>query len=1211
MIVLRNTNKKINSIIHIADIHIRLTKRHDEYESVFNGFYKKLNKASKDSILVISGDLFHSKTDLSPECVDLGSKFLNKCANILPTILIAGNHDATLANKSRLDSITPIVESLNNENLHYLKKSQLYRYENLLLNNYSVFDSVEDYILFDKIDDKNLIDIDHTIVLFHGAVNGAITDIGYQINNRIISKKLFEGHDFVLLGDIHKFQKMNNDGETPIMVYPSSMIQQNHGETLNGHGYVVWDLNNGDFKHHELKNDYGYFTANVLHGNLETDISAIPKNTRLRVFHKNTSPSDLKKVIESIESKTNIVESAYIRQENEFEDELFDTDLFKTNDFSDVSYQNKIIEEHLLKNDFDKDHIDKIKEINVDVNSKLSSNVQTIDKNVIWKPKKFEFSNMFSYGEKNVVDFSNLNGIIGLFAKNAEGKCVDKDTEIEIKYDKENIISNIGHIPQELVGNTVTIETIYNIFKKYGDLNLNVNTPYGYKHIEACDITAKNSQVLLVTTTYGLSLKCSPNHLIKLKNGCFRKAIELLPHNIIQTINGYEKIVSIETLPYTDDLYDIQVADVKQYYSNKIVSHNSSIFDSLCFCLFDKFSRGYRAIHVLNIYKKKFECKFNFEINGVDYFIEKKGVSDKKGNVKVSIDFWKEEDGKVVNLNGEARKNTNDIIRDYIGTYEDFVITVLSLQNNKFGSFIELPQSERKDLICQFIGLNIYDSLHKISNDKYKELFSNLKFYNLDKLNEKNKQLSEEIVEYNSSVIEYDKKINEKSNIKKSLSEEIISLSGGLVKTSNDNFDISKAESTIEDIKQKLKTQDLKENVENDSLKKLNIKLSSIGIDNSSIDELKSDNLNYNKYNELIVKKDFEINNLKSIVKQKLNILENLKNHKYDPNCKYCIDNVFVKDAIKTKGELETDKQVAAKLLKEKKDLEKTFNKYKDGKEKYLEYVEKQETIKQIENQISTVKNYILNIKNNKLELENTKTNLELKIKDYYENIESIKSNDTIYLKIKEKKEDLEKIEDELDILNKLVYNIKNNINRNKTDIENIKSEIDKVLKLQNECDLYKQYVTLVNRDGLPLQIVNNILPSIEKEINVILHTIVDFNINMESDGKNISAFIEYNDTKKWPLEIGSGMEKFISGLAIRIALIHISNIPRPNMICIDEGWGSLDSNNLSAVASLFDILRTKFDFSWIISHLENMKDIVDSHIEISKINGFSKVVNV
>ena len=87
---------------------------------------------------------------------------------------------------------------------------------------------------------------------------------------------------------------------------------------------------------------------------------------------------------------------------------------------------------------------------------------------------------------------------------------------------------------------------------------------------------------------------------------------------------------------------------------------------------------------------------------------------------------------------------------------------------------------------------------------------------------------------------------------------------------------------------------------------------------------------------------------------------------------------------------------------------------------------------------------------------------------------------------------------------------------------------------------------------------------------------------------------------------IMSGMERFISSLAIRIALINVSALPRPNFIAIDEGWGSLDAEHISAVVNLFDYFRTKFDFSIIISHVDTMRDMVDNLIEVNKINNFS-----
>ena len=93
--------KEFTNIFHIADVHIRLTKRHDEYTEVFEKLYKAIERTPESTVVAVLGDLFHNKSDLSPECVKIASDFLQNLANRRPTVLIAGNHDATLANKNR------------------------------------------------------------------------------------------------------------------------------------------------------------------------------------------------------------------------------------------------------------------------------------------------------------------------------------------------------------------------------------------------------------------------------------------------------------------------------------------------------------------------------------------------------------------------------------------------------------------------------------------------------------------------------------------------------------------------------------------------------------------------------------------------------------------------------------------------------------------------------------------------------------------------------------------------------------------------------------------------------------------------------------------------------------------------------------------------------------------------------------------------------
>ena len=106
--------------------------------------------------------------------------------------------------------------------------------------------------------------------------------------------------------------------------------------------------------------------------------------------------------------------------------------------------------------------------------------------------------------------------------------------------------------------------------------------------------------------------------------------------------------------------------------------------------------------------------------------------------------------------------------------------------------------------------------------------------------------------------------------------------------------------------------------------------------------------------------------------------------------------------------------------------------------------------------------------------------------------------------------------------------------------------------------------------------------------------------MELETDGKNINAFICYDDDK-WPLELSSGMERFTASIAIRIALIKVTNLPKPDFIAIDEGLGVLDSSNLNSMHTLFTHMKDIFRFSLVISHIDVVRDMVDTVLSIDK----------
>ncbi len=95
-------------------------------------------------------------------------------------------------------------------------------------------------------------------------------------------------------------------------------------------------------------------------------------------------------------------------------------------DISDINYQNSLINEYVerMMPFVDKNDLAELEKINRDVNSRIVH--EDTLRNIMWKPVRFEFSNMFSYGEDNKIDFSKLNGLMGLFAPNAQDKCQPK-----------------------------------------------------------------------------------------------------------------------------------------------------------------------------------------------------------------------------------------------------------------------------------------------------------------------------------------------------------------------------------------------------------------------------------------------------------------------------------------------------------------------------------------------------------------------------------------------------------------------------------------------------------------------------------------------------------------------------------------------------------------------------------------------------------------
>lgn len=253
----------IKKIIHLADIHIRTFRLHDEYKEVFQTLMNQIIELVKDYEreevrIVVAGDIVHQKIVISNEQLILGTWFLKKLESIAPVIIIAGNHDLLENNKDRMDSITPMVRFLPDTNINYFKESKCYLDNNIVWCVYSIFEENQRPAIEAA---REEFGPDKTYIgLFHAPVINAKTDIGYEIDHGA-GLEHFEGCDIVMLGDIHKRQVFNHKGT--LIAYPSSLIQQNFGESVSNHGFLMWDVETKTFTEHNVENRYPYFQFRI------------------------------------------------------------------------------------------------------------------------------------------------------------------------------------------------------------------------------------------------------------------------------------------------------------------------------------------------------------------------------------------------------------------------------------------------------------------------------------------------------------------------------------------------------------------------------------------------------------------------------------------------------------------------------------------------------------------------------------------------------------------------------------------------------------------------------------------------------------------------------------------------------------------------------------------------------------------------------------
>lgn len=331
--------------------------------------------------------------------------------------------------------------------------------------------------------------------------------------------------------------------------------------------------------------------------------------------------------------------------------------------------------------------------------------------------------------------------------------------------------------------------------------------------------------------------------------------------------------------------------------------------------------------------------------------------------------------------------------------------------------------------------------------------------------------------------------------------------------------------------------------------------------------------------------------------KKKIRLLDEVPCGDQFKACKFIKDAYEALDWIKeNETKIIQNKKELSQLLEEIEQLnpievDKFIKSHEDFSKKRIEIEKK---IRNIESERNDNKITILENKQ-KVKVLKEKYDENLKNKELFDNIGKIKIN------VENKKKELLNIKNSIESENMEIQQLYRTLGSEEHQLESLEQEQTKYSLLKSNYELYNLILKCFHFNGIISDILKKNLPVINGEIQRILENIVDFNVFLEIEEGNLDIYIQHPGKNKRLIETGSGAEKTLAALAIRLALIKVSSLPTSNIFILDEPATALDVELQESFVDMLQILKNEFDSVIIISHMESLKDCADIIINIEK----------
>jgi DNA repair exonuclease SbcCD ATPase subunit/DNA repair exonuclease SbcCD nuclease subunit len=653
----------------------------------------------------------------------------------------------------------------------------------------------------------------------------------------------------------------------------------------------------------------------------------------------------------------------------------------------------------------------------------------------------------------------------------------------------------------------------------------------------------------------------------------------------------------------------------------KNFSGKSSIVDGALWTLFNSTSKNERKnLNVINQNKEFGRGKVEIKIDDKLYTIERKsdkytkrlkGEETQEAKTELNFEVFDSVMNETISLNGLTRTQTDANIRKHFGTLDDFSVSSLSSQHGAL-SFIDEGSTRRKEIIAKFLDLELFEQKFKLAKEDSVDLKGALKRLETKNYDQEIEESKDELAITRIALEEQRSKCVALKNELETLTmacaetqEKIDSIPAEIIDIAAINNDIRSKENQITAFKLKISENESDLKIKQGVYQKVVSFLEDFDL--QKFEDLK------NQITEKTIKLEEKEGVLNKLLDTHNDIIKKeklLEDHEYDPDCKYCCENEFVKDAhiaVSNKTEVEQEQSQTLRFIESIASEIKSLNPMNVDAQ-----LDKYHNIQKNKHSVSSaIADLNLEIERNKNTIHTTEAelvNLCAKRDEYEENKEAIENLESLLVQLNECHYKTTKTTKNIEKCENATLDYVKSVGSLEQKVENIISQKNEYRDLQTEYAAYDLYMQCMHSNGIAYDIIKKKIPVINSEIAKVLANIVDFEVFFEATGNKFDIFIKHPQFNERPIEMASGAEKSLSAIAIRLALLGVSSLPTGDIFVLDEPGTALDEENMEGFIRILELIKVYFKNVLLISHLDSLKDCVDMQIVIDKKAGYAKV---